>query len=82
MGKLIQELLKKETQKKRLVVLEREIWIDQAKEVDLLMRQGLSYNAALREMKSMYEKAHSLTDQSIENEQEKVFSNIITEKKG
>lgn len=81
MGKIIQALLKREIQKKRLAVLEKEIWIEQAKEVDLLMREGLSYNAALREVKSMYEKAHSLTGESIENEQEKVFSYIITEKK-
>jgi len=31
-----------------------EIYLEQAKEVDLLMREGLSYNAALIKVKDMY----------------------------
>jgi hypothetical protein len=63
----MQEILKRAAYKKRLAELEKQIYLDQAKEVDLLMREGLTYEAALRKVKSMYEKNRSLTDQSIGN---------------
>lgn len=79
MGKIIQNILKREAYKKKLTQLEKEIYLDQAKEVDLLVQTGLSYIAALREVKEMYEKAHSLTDQDKENEHEKIFNDIISD---
>lgn len=79
MGKLMQEFLLMAAYKKRLTKLENDIYLDQAKEVDLLMREGLSYQAALRQVKETYEKARSLTDQSIENEHEQSFNDIIAE---
>lgn len=79
MGKLMQEILKMDAYKKRLAKIENDIKLDMAKEVDLLMREGLSYQAALREVEEMYKKAHSLTDQSIENEHEQSFNDIIAE---
>ncbi|MDY4606870.1 hypothetical protein [Clostridium tertium] len=80
MGKLMQEILKRDAYKKKLAKIENDIELDMSKEVDLLMREGLSYQAALRQVKEMYEKAHSLTDQSIENESMKPLQNIITDK--
>lgn len=77
MGKLMQEILKRDAYKKRLAKIENDIKLDMAKEVDLLMREGLSYQAALRQVKEMYKKAHSLTDQSIENESMKLLNKII-----
>lgn len=77
MGKLMQEFLLMAAYKKKLAKIENEIKLDMAKEVDLLMREGLSYEAALRQVKEMYEKAHSLTDQSIENEPIKPLNKII-----
>jgi hypothetical protein len=41
------------------------------------MREGLSYQSALRQVKEMYEKAHSLCDQTKENEQMKLLNKII-----
>lgn len=79
MGKLMQEILKRAAYKKRLAELEKQIYLDQAKEVDLLMREGLTYEAALRKVKSMYEKTRSLTDQSIGNEDTKTTNTIISE---
>lgn len=76
----MQEFLLMAAYKKKLAKIENEIKLDQAKEVDLLMREGLSYEAALRQVKEMYEKAHSLTDQSIENEHLKTFNDIIADK--
>lgn len=80
MGKLMQEFLLMAAYKKRLAKLKNEIELDMSKEVDLLMREGLSYEAALRQVKEMYKKAHSLTDQSIENERLKTFNDIIADK--
>lgn len=80
MGKLMQEILKRDAYQKRLAKIENDIELDMAKEVDLLMREGLSYQAALREVKEIYEKAHSLTDQSIENKQMKLLKNSIADK--
>lgn len=80
MGKLMQEILKRAAYKKRLAELEKQIYLDQAKEVDLLMREGLTYEAALRKVKSMYEKNRSLTDQSIGNEDTKTTNTIIADK--
>lgn len=80
MGKLMQEILKRDAYKKKLAKIENDIELDMSKEVDLLMREGLSYQAALRQVKEMYEKAHSLTDQSIENKPMKPLQNIITDK--
>lgn len=80
MGKLMQEFLLMAAYKKKLAKIENEIKLDMAKEVDLLMREGLSYEAALRQVKEMYEKAHSLCDQTKENEQMKLLQNIITDK--
>lgn len=80
MGKLMQEILKRAAYKKRLAELEKQIYLDQAKEVDLLMREGLTYEAALRKVKSMYEKTRSLTDQSIGNEDTKTTNTIIADK--
>ncbi len=80
MGKLMQEILKRDAYKKRLAKIEVDIELDMSKEVDLLMREGLSYQAALRQVKEIYEKAHSLTDQSIENESMKLLNKIITDK--
>lgn len=80
MGKLMQEILKRDVYKKRLAKIENDIKLDMAKEVDLLMREGLSYQSALRQIKEMYEKAHSLTDQSIGNKPMKPLQNIITDK--
>lgn len=80
MGKLMQEILKRDAYKKKLAKIENDIELDMSKEVDLLMREGLSYQAALREVKEIYEKAHSLTDQSIENEPMKLLNKIITDK--
>lgn len=77
MGKLMQEILKRDAYKKRLVKIEVDIELDMSKEVDLLMREGLSYQAALRQVKEMYEKAHSLCDQTKENEQMKLLNKII-----
>lgn len=79
MGKLMQEILKRAAYKKRLAELEKQIYLDQAKEVDLLMREGLTYETALRKVKSMYEKTRSLTDQSIGNEDTKTTNTIISE---
>ena len=75
----MQEILKRAAYKKRLAELEKQIYLDQAKEVDLLMREGLTYEAALRKVKSMYEKNRSLTDQSIGNEDTKTFNEIISD---
>ena len=75
----MQKYLKMEAYKRRAAELEKEIYLDQAKEVDLLMREGFNYEAALREVKSMYEKNRSLTDQSIGNEDTKTFNEIISE---
>lgn len=80
MGKLMREILKRAAYKKRLAELEKQIYLDQAKEVDLLMREGLTYEAALRKVKSMYEKNRSLTDQSIGNEDTKTTNTIIADK--
>lgn len=77
MGKLMQDILKRDAYKKKLAKLENDIYLDQAKEVDLLMREGLSYQAALREVEEMYKKAHSLCDQTKENEQMKLLNKII-----
>ena len=79
MGELMQKYLKMEAYKRRLAELEKQIYLDQAKEVDLLMREGFNYEAALRKVKSMYEKNRSLTDQSIGNEDTKTFNDIISE---
>jgi len=77
----MQEILKRDAYKKKLAKIENDIELDMSKEVDLLMREGLSYQAALRQVKEMYEKAHSLTDQSIGNEQCKNnVNNILTDK--
>jgi len=75
----MQEILKRAAYKKRLAELEKQIYLDQAKEVDLLMREGLTYETALRKVKSMYEKTRSLTDQSIGNEDTKTTNTIIAE---
>lgn len=75
----MQEFLLMAAYKKKLAKIENEIKLDMAKEVDLLMREGLSYEAALRQVKETYEKARSLTDQSIENEHEQSFNDIIAE---
>ena len=80
MGKLMQEILKRDAYKKKLAKIENDIELDMAKEVNLLMREGLSYQAALRQVKEMYEKAHSLCDQTKENEPMKPLQNIITDK--
>lgn len=78
MGKLMQNIFKREAYKKKLSLLEKEICLDQAKEVDLLVRTGLSYAAALKEVKEMYKKAQSLaTTQGKEHEQ--IFKDIISE---
>lgn len=76
----MQEFLKRDAYQKRLAKIENDIELDMSKEVDLLMREGLSYQAALRQVKEMYEKAHSLTDQSIENESMKLLKNSIADK--
>ena len=76
----MQEILKRDAYQKRLAKIENDIELDMSKEVDLLMREGLSYQAALRQVKEMYEKAHSLTDQSIENESMKLLKNSIADK--
>lgn len=76
----MQEILKRDAYQKRLAKIENDIELDMSKEVDLLMREGLSYQAALRQVKEMYKKAHSLSDQTIENEQMKLLKNIITDK--
>lgn len=76
----MQEILKRDAYQKRLAKIENDIELDMAKEVDLLMREGLSYQSALRQIKEMYEKAHSLTDQSIGNKPMKPLQNIITDK--
>lgn len=76
----MQEILKRDAYQKRLAKIENDIELDMAKEVDLLMREGLSYQAALRQVKEMYEKAHSLTDQSIGNKPMKPLQNIIADK--
>lgn len=76
----MQEFLKRDAYQKRLAKIENDIELDMAKEVDLLMREGLSYQAALRQVKEMYEKAHSLCDQTKENEPMKPLQNIITDK--
>lgn len=76
----MQEILKRDAYKKKLAKIENDIELDMSKEVDLLMREGLSYQAALRQVKEIYEKAHSLTDQSIENESMKLLNKIITDK--
>lgn len=81
MGTLMRNLLKKQALKKRLALIEKEIHLDQAKEVELLMQEGLSYMAALRKVKDMYEKAHNCTDQDSNYEHEKTFKNIIAENK-
>ena len=73
----MQEILKGDAYQKRLAKIENDIELDMAKEVDLLMREGLSYQAALRQVKEMYEKAHSLCDQTKENEQMKLLNKII-----
>ena len=80
MGELMQKYLKMEAYKRRAAELEKQIYLDQAKEVDLLMREGLTYEAALRKVESMYEKNRSLTDQSIGNEDTKTFNTIIADK--
>ena len=77
MGKLMQEILKRDAYQKRLAKIENDIELDMSKEVDLLMREGLSYQAALRQVKEMYKKAHSLTDQDKENETMKLLNKII-----
>lgn len=77
MGKLMQEILKRDAYKKKLAKIENDIELDMSKEVDLLMREGLSYQAALRQVKEMYEKAHSLCDQTKENEPMKLLNKII-----
>ena len=76
----MQEILKRDAYQKRLAKIENDIELDMSKEVDLLMREGLSYQAALRQVKEMYKKAHSLCDQTIENESMKPLQNIITDK--
>lgn len=76
----MQEILKRDAYQKRLAKIENDIELDMSKEVDLLMREELSYQAALRQVKEMYEKAHSLTDQSIGNKPMKPLQNIITDK--
>lgn len=73
----MQEILKRDAYKKKLAKIENDIELDMSKEVDLLMREGLSYQAALRQVKEMYEKAHSLCDQTKENEQMKLLNKII-----
>lgn len=73
----MQEILKRDAYQKRLAKIENDIELDMSKEVDLLMREGLSYQAALRQVKEMYEKAHSLCDQTKENEQMKLLNKII-----
>jgi len=50
-----------------------------AREVELLMRDGLSYQVALKQVKEMYKKTRSLTDQSIENENTKTTGYIIAD---
>ena len=77
MGELMQKYLKMEAYKRRAAELEKQIYLDQAKEVDLLMREGLTYEAALRKVESMYGKNRSLTDQSIGKEHIKTFNEII-----
>ena len=74
----MQEILKRAAYKKRLAELEKQIYLDQAKEVDLLMREGLTYEAALRKVKSMYEKAQSLAAKQ-GKEHNKTFNDIISE---
>lgn len=59
MGKLMQDVLKRDAYKKKLAKIENEIELDMSKEVDLLMREGLSYEAALRQVKEMYKKSYS-----------------------
>jgi len=53
--------------------------LDMAREVELLMRDGLSYQVALKQVKEMYKKTRSLTDQSIENENTKTTGYIIAD---
>lgn len=50
----MQEILKRDAYQKRLAKIENDIELDMSKEVDLLMREGLSYQAALRQVKEMY----------------------------
>ena len=76
MGELMQKYLKMEAYKRRAAELEKEIYLDQAKEVDLLMREGLTYEAALRKVKSMYEKNRSLAAKQ-GKEHNKTFNEII-----
>ena len=78
MGELMQKYLKMEAYKRRLAELEKQIYLDQAKEVDLLMREGLTYEAALREVKSIYKKAQSLATKQ-GKEHNKTFNDIISE---
>ena len=59
--------------------LENELYREQSKEVDLLMREGLDYIAALRKVCDMYEKAHNHTWQDSDYELEKTFKDIITQ---
>jgi len=78
-GKLMQEILKRAAYKKRLAELEKQIYLDQAKEVDLLMEEeGLTYEAALRKVESMYEKAQSLATKQ-GKEHTKTFNEIISD---
>ena len=79
MGKLMQEILKRTAYKKRLAELEKQIHLDQVKEVDLLMREGLTYEAALRKVKSMYEKNRSLYFGRLGNEDTKTTNTIIAD---
>ena len=76
MGELMQKYLKMEAYKRRLTELEKQIYLDQSKEVYLLMREGLTYEAALRKVKSMYEKAQSLATKQ-GKEHNKTFNEII-----
>ena len=78
MGELMQKYLKMEAYKRRAAELEKQIYLDQAKEVDLLMREGLTYEVALRKVKSMYEKAQSLATKQ-GKEHNKTFNEIISE---
>lgn len=59
MGKLMQEFLLIAAYKKKLAKIENEIKLDMSKEVDLLMREGLNYQAALRQVEEMYKKSYS-----------------------
>ena len=69
LGKLMQE------------VYEKEKALELAIEVEAIaLETNLNINAATRLIIERYKKTHSLSDQTIENEQMKLLKNIITDK--